>query len=150
MRRNQEFWQWPGAALSRKTEQLLIRRESFDAPSWRQSVGVADHLLLGAGHTRPCRVVPLPSSPPTLPLPFWKSCQTPGYGCRETAGSRSHHHSPAPAGQTFGLRCHCSCSYCAPPKCLPPQIPTNEHWVAWDVYRLFLVLQLVSPRDEVR
>lgn len=44
----------------------------------------------------------------------------------------------------------CSCSYCAPPKCLPPQIPTKEHWVAWDVYRLFLVLQLVSLRDEVR
>ena len=133
-----------------KTEQLLIRWKSFDAPSWRQSMGVAGHLLLSAGHPRPCRVVPLPCSPATLPLPFWKSCQLPGCGSREMAGSCSHHHSPALAGQTFGLQWHCSHLYCTSPKCLPPQIPTKEHWVAWDVYRLFLVLQLFPPNDEVR
>lgn len=70
VKRNQEFWQWLGAALSRKTEQLLIRGRSFDVLSWRQSMGVASNLLLGAGHLQPHRALPLPWSPPALPLPF--------------------------------------------------------------------------------
>lgn len=56
---------------------------------------------------------------------------------------------PGLTGQTFSLQWHCSHSYCIPPKCISPQIPTKEHWVAWDVCRPFLGLQFVPPRAEV-
>lgn len=42
-------------------------------------------MLLGAGHPRLCRAVPLSCSTLVLPLLFWESCQPLGCGSRQDA-----------------------------------------------------------------
>lgn len=88
------------------------------------------HLLLGAGCPQSCRTVLLPCCPHTFPSPFWKSCQARGCGSKERAGSCSHHHSPAPASQTFSLEWHYS-HYIAPLQnaFLHKYLPKSTGWL---------------------
>lgn len=87
-------------------------------------MGVAGHLLLGAGCPRPCRVVLLPCSPPMLPLPFWKLCQLPGCASREMSGSCSCCHSPGRGWTDFG--CDRLQPFILHPSEMPSSTNTNQ------------------------